>query len=79
MRVMNISQAKAQLSALVAQVVEGEVVLIGRGGKPEAKLVRYDRSEGPRLPGALRGTIEIAPDFDELPPDIASAFGMTDQ
>ena len=41
-------------------------------------LVRYERNDGPRRPGALRGRIEIAPDFDELPPDIAAAFGMVD-
>jgi len=30
----------------------------------------------PRTPGALNGRIVIDPGFDELPPDIASAFGM---
>lgn len=79
MRIVNISQAKAQLSALVAEVIEGEVVLIGRAGKPEAKLVRYDRSDEPRRPGALRGKIKISEDFDALPPDIATAFGMGDE
>lgn len=29
-----------------------------------------------RVGGTLRGQIWIAPDFDELPPDIAKAFGM---
>ena len=31
---------------------------------------------GPRVGGQLKGKIWIADDFDELPPDIAEAFGM---
>ena len=57
----------------------GKEVLIGKAGKPVAKLVRYDRSEEPRRPGALRGRIRIADDFGELPGDISSAFGASDQ
>ncbi len=78
MHITNISQAKAQLSALIEKVRAGEKVIIGKAGKPVAKLVRYDASEQPREPGALRGRIQIAADFDELPPEIARAFGMTD-
>jgi hypothetical protein len=29
-----------------------------------------------RTPGALRGQIKIHEGFDELPPDIAAAFGI---
>jgi len=75
-RIVNISEAKAQLSSLVAKVMTGKEVLIGKSGKPVARLVRYDRSEEPRKPGALRGKIELAEDFDELPDDLAIAFGV---
>jgi prevent-host-death family protein len=75
MHITNISDAKAQLSALIDRVVSGEEVIIGKAGKPVAKLVRYERSEATRSPGALRGKIAIAPDFDELPRDLAEAFG----
>ncbi len=44
-----------------------------KAGKPGARLVRYEWSEEPRNPGALRGKIGIAADFDELPDDIARA------
>lgn len=71
----NISQAKAELSALIDAVSKGEEVLIGKAGVPVARLVRYTGPKGPRQPGALRGKIQIAADFDELPPDIAAAFG----
>ena len=79
MQIVNISEAKAQLSALIAKVATGKEVLIGRAGTPVAKLVRYDRNDSPRQPGALRGKIRISSDFDELPDDIAKAFGMEDK
>jgi prevent-host-death family protein len=72
----NISQAKAELSALVEAVQHGEVVIIGKAGKPVAKLIPYGGSAGPRRPGALKGKIKIAADFDSLPPDIEDAFGI---
>ena len=78
MVVTNISQAKAQLSALIEKVMAGQEVIIGKAGKPVAKLVPYKRSEVPRRPGALRGKIKIAVDFDKLPEDIAEAFGLVD-
>jgi prevent-host-death family protein len=76
MHITNISEAKAQLSALIEKVLNGQEVIIGKAGKPVAKLIRYDRREKRRQPGALRGKIIIADDFDELPDDIAEAFGI---
>ena len=78
MYITNISEAKAHLSALIEKVLSGQEVIIGKAGKPVAKLVRYERSQQTRRPGAMRGKIKIAEDFDELPDDIAEAFGMID-
>ncbi len=78
MLITNISDAKAQLSALIEKVRSGQEVIIGKAGKPVAKLVRYERFKEQRRPGALRGKIKISDDFDELPKDIAQAFGMED-
>jgi len=78
MLITNISKAKAELSALIVKVMAGQEVIIGKAGKPVAKLVQYERSEKPRQAGALRGKIKIADDFDKLPNDIAEAFGMVD-
>lgn len=72
----NISEAKAELSALIEAVSKGEEILIGKAGVPVAKLVRYTGNTQRRVPGALRGKIIIREDFDELPPDIAAAFGI---
>lgn len=76
MQVTNISEAKAQLSALIEQVLAGDEVIIGKAGKPVAKLVRYEAATTPRQPGTLRGRIVIAPNFAELSEEIATAFGM---
>ena len=75
MTIRDISEAKAQLSALIEAVEEGEEVIIGKAGKPVARLVRYQAAVAPRQPGALQGKIRIADDFDALPVDIAVAFG----
>ena len=76
MPITNISQAKAQLSALIERVLAGEEIVIGKAGKPVAKLVRFERAVGPRVPGALEGRIRIADDFDDLPDDLRAVFGM---
>jgi prevent-host-death family protein len=68
MLITNISEAKAQLSALIEKVVAGQEVIIGKAGKPVAKLVRYERNDKKRHPGALRGKIKISYDFDEFFP-----------
>ena len=78
MVVNTVTEAKTQLSALLERVSQGEEVIISRAGKPIAILEPYCADQRPRTPGRLRGKIHIAPDFDELPADIAHAFGMTE-
>jgi hypothetical protein len=44
---------------------------------PGEPLSLADRpGQPPRTPGALKGRIKIHEGFDELPPDIAAAFGI---
>ena len=74
----NISEAKAELSSLIEQVSKGKEILIGKAGKPVARLVPYHGPAEARKPGALKGKIRIHRDFDELPPDIAEAMGSSD-
>jgi prevent-host-death family protein len=76
MVVRNISQAKAELSALIEEVQKGHEVILAKAGKPVARLVAYRGPAGPRKPGAMAGQIWIAPDFDALPEDMADTFGM---
>lgn len=76
MVIRNISQAKAELSALIARVQQGDEVILAKSGKPVAKIVPYRGAAQRRVPGSMKGEIRIAPDFDELPDDMAEAFGM---
>ena len=75
METANIHEAKTHLSRLVERAAAGEEIIIAKAGKPMAKLVPYvQEKKEPRTPGSLRGKIEIADDFDELPEEIVAAF-----
>jgi prevent-host-death family protein len=76
MVVRNISQAKAELSALIELVQKGNEVILAKAGKPVARLTAYRGPAHPRTPGSMAGEIWMAPDFDVLPDDMAEAFGM---
>ena len=78
MLIRNISEAKAELSALIEEVVRGNEVILAKAGKPIARLVPYQGPIGPRKPGSMAGEIWIAPDFDTLPDDIAEAMGAVE-
>ena len=73
----NISEVKAQLSALVERVEQGEEVIIGRAGRPVAKIVRFSKEEKRRVPDQLKGQIRIEDDFDKLPEDLFNLFSGT--
>jgi prevent-host-death family protein len=79
MEITNIHEAKTHLSRLVEKAAAGEEIIIAKAGKPMAKLVGYKPSPKRRKPGGWKGKVWIADDFDELPPDIAEAFGMMDE
>jgi prevent-host-death family protein len=76
MQITNISEAKASLSRLVEQVLNGQEVIIGKAGKPVAKLVPYIQDTSPRQLGAgqWKGKIWIADDFDDLPEEVLTRF-----
>ena len=77
--VVNVHDAKTHLSRLLERVARGEEIIIGRSGKPVAKLVPYREKREPRTPGGWEGRVRIAADFDELPPEVEAAFkGETD-
>ena len=78
MVVRSITEAQAELLSLVEQVQNGDEVILAEAGKPVAKLVAYRGSSAPRVPGSMAGQIWIAPDFDDLPSDIAESFGMSE-
>lgn len=71
---VNVHEAKTHLSRLLERVESGEEIVIGRAGRPVAKLVPYRQSEGPRTPGGWEGRVRVADDFDGLPPELVAAF-----
>jgi prevent-host-death family protein len=69
-------EAKTNLSKLVERAQAGEEIVIARNGKPVACLTPITTGASlASVRGAWRGRVRIADDFDELPPDIAEAFG----
>jgi antitoxin (DNA-binding transcriptional repressor) of toxin-antitoxin stability system len=71
MEPVSIHEAKTQFSRLVARAELGEEIVVRRGAVPVVKIVAYHAPTTPRRPGALKGQITIADDFDELPPEFA--------
>ena len=80
MTTVNVHEAKTHLSRLLQRAADGEEIVIARAGVPVARLVAYTPVQEPRTPGAMKGQIWIADDFDDpLPEDILAAFeGRTD-
>lgn len=72
--VINVYEAKTHLSKLLERVAEGEELVLGKAGKPMARLVPFREVRQPRKPGRLAGKMWIAPDFDETPEDMIAAF-----
>lgn len=67
-------EAKTHLSRLVERAEAGEEIVIGRAGRPVARLVPYAPRSEPRQPGLLAGRIEVADDFDDTPRWLVDAF-----
>ncbi|MFU8798222.1 MAG: type II toxin-antitoxin system Phd/YefM family antitoxin [Gammaproteobacteria bacterium] len=74
MHTINIYEAKTHLSRLLEQVSHGEEIIIGKAGKPIAKLIPFHAEKQVRKPGYWKGKVNIHPDFDELPADFMAAF-----
>ena len=73
--IVNVHEAKTQLSRLLLRVSQGEEVIIARDGKPVARLVPYASQPARRVAGSARGQVGIAPDFDApLPDELLAAF-----
>jgi len=70
METITIHKAKTQLSRLIEKACRGEEIVIARGAKPVVRLVAIEDAQGNRKPGALKGKIQVGPEFFEpLPPD----------
>lgn len=71
---INIHQAKTNLSKLIQQTLNGEDIVIAKAGKPIIKLVAYKEKLKPRKPGLWKGKIWVSDDFDDEDPEINKLF-----
>ena len=73
-KVLNLYEAKSQLSALVEEAAAGDEIIIAKAGVPRARLVPI-RPTRRRRPGGSKGRIRIGADFDApLPDGMLAAF-----
>lgn len=72
--VINVDEAEANFSKLLDRAAGGEEIVIGRAGKPLAKLVPFRPKRTPRVPGRFAGRIWMAEDFDAAPDWLPDAF-----
>lgn len=65
----NVAEAKARFAELVRRAMSGEKVVIAKDRWPVVRLVPIDDRRRTRRPGAAKGKVWVAPDFDETPRD----------
>ncbi len=78
---ISIQEAQGKLKDLIAGLAPGAELVITDDERPIAKLVAESSppaDAAKRQGGQLKGQIVIANDFDQLPSDIAEAFGAGD-
>lgn len=76
MNIVNIHEAKTQLSRLVDRAAKGKPFVIARAGKPLVKVSPIDAPAKPKRIGFLKGEIEVPEDFDRMGEnEIAALFG----
>ncbi|HLF66685.1 MAG TPA: type II toxin-antitoxin system prevent-host-death family antitoxin [Gammaproteobacteria bacterium] len=77
---VNIHEAKTHFSKLINQALQGEEVVIAKGGKPLVTLTPYVERVSPRKGGQLKGLIQVSADFDApLPDEILKQFYGDDE
>jgi prevent-host-death family protein len=76
MKSVNVHEAKTHLSRLLAEVEQGEEIVISRGGKPVARLLPFEARPPKREMGFDRGLYTIPDDFNAPMPDFeADVYG----
>ena len=71
--IVNVADAKANLSKLIQLAHQGEKIVIAKNNTPLVELVAH-RPQGLRKLGLLRGKFTVPDDFDAPSPDIEALF-----
>ncbi|MCS6245652.1 MAG: type II toxin-antitoxin system Phd/YefM family antitoxin [Opitutus sp.] len=76
--VVNVHEAKTQLSRLLSRVEAGEEIIIARAGHPFARLVPLaaHAPDEPRQPGRFKGMFGALPPAEALAPLPAECTGL---
>ncbi len=72
--VRSIRVAQEHFASIVAAVCNGRSVVVYDAGKPVVKVVQYTMPTQHRQPGALKGKITIADDFNEDDQSLIDSF-----
>lgn len=78
MTIVNIHEAKTQLSRLIERALAGESLVIAKAGKPLVRLVRLEAPEASQVRrlGFMRGQMRVPEDFDQMgSAEIEAIFG----
>ena len=81
METVNIHAAKTHLSKLVDRVEKGEEIIIGRNGRPAARLTSFREKPAklqPRRGGQWTGKIRYAKDYDKADAAIEKLFAASE-
>jgi prevent-host-death family protein len=62
--VVNIHEAKTNLSRIVDEVAAGAEVIIAKAGKPMARLCPFEAPVQPKKLGLLKGKVKVPADFN---------------
>lgn len=74
-KIINIYEAKTHFSKLIARVMGGEEIIIGKAGKPIARLIPFSGKPTERKPGTAAQRIIMSPNFEEpLPEELLEGF-----
>jgi prevent-host-death family protein len=72
---INVHEAKTNLSQLLARVEAGEPITIARAGTPIARLVPYEQPRLRDIVGCMKGEFEYPEDFLDPDPEMERLFG----
>ena len=74
MKVINVQDAKTHLSRLMEQVAAGEDIVLGKHGRPMARLTAYAPDKETRKLGGLENQIHISQGFDDESAEVNALF-----
>ena len=74
-KIINIYEAKTHFSKLIGRVMSGEEIIIGKAGRPIARLIPFSEKPRNRKPGTAAKIIVVGSDFNApLPDEVQEEF-----